>query len=214
MTPNKRKARTEEILRQRGVPYLSWLPCVESEDETELRSSAEIGVRMFCLFCVIGSAYDFSDKSYTKYLKEHQLWEHLSPEEASFLSNPAPPEKEMLSFTWRCESLFVLMWAVGLFDTLRFPTRQTDNETIISKFPSFQRSPWPFIRSLKVRAKSEILDASDLIYRLHWATTQGELGGAPRPGGLDPEVVYEWHYAINWITKYGDLDWDEVTVDT
>jgi hypothetical protein len=70
------------------------------------------------------------------------------------------------------------------------------------------------IRGLKLRSKSEILDASDLFYRLHWATTQAQLDGQPPPGGLDPEVVFEWHYAINWITKYDDLDWDKVTIDT
>jgi hypothetical protein len=31
-------------------------------------------------------------------------------------------------------------------------------------------------------------------------------------GGL--EIVQERHYAINWITGYGGLPWDEVTTDT
>lgn len=214
MTPNERKARTEAFLRERGIPYLSSLPCVESEEETELRSAEEIGVRMICLFCVIGSAYDFSDKSYVQYLMKHQLWNHLSPEEVSFLSDPAPSPQTRRSFTWRCEALFVLMWAVRLFDELPFPTRQTDNEAIISKFPSFGDSPWPFIHSLKLRSTAEILDASDLIYRLHWAVTQAELDEERPPAGLDSEVVFEWHHAINWLTKYDNLDWDDVTVDT
>jgi hypothetical protein len=57
MTPRQRKAKTHALLRKEGIPYLSWLPCIESEEDTELRTPEEIGIRMFCLFCVIGSAF-------------------------------------------------------------------------------------------------------------------------------------------------------------
>ena len=116
--------------------------------------------------------------------------------------------------TWRIEALFVLAWAVRLVKTLPFPTRQVENQRLIDKFPSFNKSPRPFIDTLKLRPKSTIMDKSDLIYRLHWATRQAEIDGQSPPGGLDPEIIYEWHYAINWITKYGDADWDDVTTDT
>ena len=32
--------------------------------------------------------------------------------------------------------------------------------------------------------------------------------------GLEPGVVYERHYALNWLTKYGDVGWDNVPTDT
>ncbi len=63
------------------------------------------------------------------------------------------------------------MWAAGLFDKLPWPDRQTDTGQIVEVFPGIDRSPWRFIVDLELRAKPEILDASDLIYRLHWATT-------------------------------------------
>ncbi len=69
MTPSQRKAKTEALLIKKGIPYLSWLPCIESEEETELRTAEEIGIRMVCLLCVIGVAYHPTDSSCKDYLK-------------------------------------------------------------------------------------------------------------------------------------------------
>jgi hypothetical protein len=214
MTPSRRKAKTEALLIKKGIPYLSWLPCIESEEETELRTAEEIGIRMVCLLCVVGVAYHPTDSSCKDYLKRQGLWKHLTRDELTFLMNPNPDRQTCKEFTWRIEAMFVLMWAAGLYKRLPFPVRQVVNQKLINKFPSFNKSPWPFIHWLTLRPKSQIMDKSDLIYRLHWATRQAEIEGVEPPGGLDPEVVYEWHYAINWITKYDDAAWDCVPTDT
>lgn len=216
MTPQRRKAKTEAFLRKRGIPILPSLPCIESEKDTELRTAEEIGIRIFCLFCVVGTAFHPSAELYKQYLKRRLLWEHLTPEELAFMSNPTPDRQSLNEFTWRWEALFLLMWTVRLFKVLHFPVRQQKtNEGILDRLPSFKTtSPWSFIRSLELRSKSQILDKSDLLYRLHWATRQAEIDGQPAPGELDPGVVAEWHYAINWVTKYEALDWDDVVTDT
>jgi len=214
MNPKKRKARTEAFLRKKGIPYFSRLPCVESEEDTELRAPEEVGIRMACLHCVVGAAFNPSEPVWTEQLREQHLWDHLTPDEAVFLSDPKPDQQTIFHFTWRCEALFLLMWAAGLVENLPFPDRQTNTEDIWSRFSPFDESLWPFIRGLTLRSKAEILDASDLIYRLHWATLQAHIEGQPPPGGLDPEVVQEWHHAVDWLTKYGDADWDEVRTDT
>jgi hypothetical protein len=179
-----------------------------------LRSPEEVGIRLACLFCVVGSAFEVGDAVYKDYLRQHGLWDHLTSDEVSFLSAEAPDKKSMINFTWRCEALFVLMWAARLFDVLPFPRKQTDTGQIVSRFPGVDQSPWPFVRGLRLRRKSEILDASDLIYRLHWATRQAGLAGKPSRTGLIPGVVQEWHHAINWITRYDNQDWDDVATDT
>jgi hypothetical protein len=214
MTPVQRKRKTEALLIRKGIPYLSWLPCIEPEEETELRTAEEIGIRILCLSSVIGAAYHPTDPSYKIYLKKQRLWKHLTRDELIFLMNPNPEPQTCKGFTWRIEAMFVLMWAVGLFKRLPFPVRQVANQKIIDKLSTFDGSPRPFIHSLKLRPKSQIMDKSDLIYRLHWATRQARLEGLQPPGGLNPDVVYEWHYAINWIVKYNDADWDDVTADT
>jgi len=214
MKPLERKAKTEALLAKRGIPYFQGLPCIESEEETELRTPKEVGMRICCLFCVIGTAYNWTDTSYKNYLKKHDLWNYLTPSEMLFLSNRTIDQRSAIKFTWRSEALFLLLWTVSLIETLPLPTHQTDNERIISLFPSFEKSPWPFIYGIRLRSKSEILDVSDLLYRLHWAVTQAQLDGQRPPAGLNPEVIYEWHHAINWVTRYENLDWDAVRTDT
>ena len=210
----ERKANTEALLRRHGIPYNPALPCIESEDQTTLRTAEEVGIRMFCLFCVIGTAYHWEDLSYRQFLKKSGLWQHLSPEELTFLSSNVPDRQTAIDLTWRSEALFLIMWAVGLFENLPLPVEQTNNEDLVSMFPGFGRSPWPFIQSLRMRPKSQLLDASDFLYRLHWATRQALVEGQVPPAGLDVRIVYQWHYAINWITRYDDLEWDEVATDT
>ena len=56
MSPSTRKERTEALLREKGIPYFPGLPCIESEEETELRPAEEVGLRMLCLLCAIGTA--------------------------------------------------------------------------------------------------------------------------------------------------------------
>ena len=53
MTPEKRRARSIEILKRKGVPYFEQLPVIESEEEINQRSSEEIAKRAIaCLLAV------------------------------------------------------------------------------------------------------------------------------------------------------------------
>lgn len=215
MTPSDRKARNEAILQKAGIPFLPSLPCIVSEEETELRNIEEVGIRMACLFCVVGSAFEPAETAFREYLRKHQLWDHLTPEEIAFLSNPAPDRKANINFARRTEALFILMWSAGLFEELPLPTRQTDTDKIVSVFPECDESPWPFIRKMQMRPKSEILDAADLIYRLHWAVRNtGATGQSACRTRLHAVVVMEWRHAINWVTEYENPDWDEVKTST
>jgi len=214
MTPWQRKRKSEAILDKNGIPFFAELPPIESEEETQLRTAEEVGIRIACLFTVVGHAFEPSSEDYKEYLVANGLWEHLTPQETAFISNPSLDDESAIAFTWRSEALFVLMWAVGLFDELPWPDHQSDTAEIVARFPGYEESPRPFVQGLKLRPKSEILDASDLIYRLHWAVRylDSEIGSTP--GGLDGSVVQQWHHAINWITRYKGLDWDEMTTDT
>jgi hypothetical protein len=71
-----------------------------------------------------------------------------------------------------------------------------------------------FIKKAELRPLSEILDEADLIYRYSWAVVDARVNGQPPPANLNQGVVYERHYALNWLIGYMDQDWDEVTTDT
>jgi hypothetical protein len=66
----------------------------------------------------------------------------------------------------------------------------------------------------KLRTMKEILDEADLIYRYHWAVTDARVKGRDAPAGLDGGVVYERHYTLNWLIRYGDQEWDDISTDT
>jgi hypothetical protein len=65
-----------------------------------------------------------------------------------------------------------------------------------------------------LRSKKEILDQADLILRLDWACVSTRVKNEPTPGGLNLSVVYERYYALNWLIKYMNLDWDSISTDT
>lgn len=69
-------------------------------------------------------------------------------------------------------------------------------------------------KKARLRPQADILDACDLIYRYHWAVVDARLKNAPAPAGLDSGVVYERHYALNWLVGYMDQDWDDISTDT
>jgi hypothetical protein len=50
------------------------------------------------------------------------------------------------------------------------------------------------------------------VYDNHWMVRDAELYGKEAPKGINPDIIQERHYALNWLTY--DVDWDDVTTDT
>ena len=60
----------------------------------------------------------------------------------------------------------------------------------------------------------QLLDEADIIYRCHWAVVEADHHGQEPPGNLYPDVVYERHYALNWLLRFMNQEWDDVSTDT
>ena len=58
------------------------------------------------------------------------------------------------------------------------------------------------------------MDELDKTYRMNWACVQARVTGGEPGGKIHGGIVYERHYALNWLTRYQDYDWDDVTTDT
>ena len=69
-----------------------------------------------------------------------------------------------------------------------------------------------FIKLATIRPVAEILDLSDLIYRIHWALRNVELNNLP-PMDVNSSIVFERHYAINWVID-SSISWGNITTDT
>jgi hypothetical protein len=124
------------------------------------------------------------------------------------------PEKEVIASTWRAESLWTLLWALGKIEELELPRELCDTaeEQNLMSWTD-QDSCTTFVNGAELRSLCEILDETDLIYRIHWAVVDARLNNEGVPGGFDPGVVYERHYTLNWLTCYSDK-WDDVATDT
>ena len=213
-TPERRKQESMAFLAAKGVSVVHHLPLLESEDDTCLRAPSEVARRAVCLVFVADFAQGHADGGYWQYVKTNRMESWFTPWEWRFLNTQRPDKQTRINMSWRIEGAYLLLWSLGCIDELPFPTGPVEPAHAYRCLPEFSISPEPFIDDSGLIPKSEILDKADLIYRMHWATRQAPLTGQPMPAGLDGGVVQEWHHAINWLTCYGDLDWDDVSTDT
>ena len=147
------------------------------------------------------------------WLKNERLWDSVSPKEQDFLASDNAPEQDIIEASWRAESLWTLLWSLGEIEKLGLPKGLCDSQLIQKIMPALESSSVQFINQATLRSPAEILDATDLIYRIHWAVVDGHSNNQEIPGGFHPGIVYERHYALNWLTWYAD-EWDDITTDT
>lgn len=68
--------------------------------------------------------------------------------------------------------------------------------------------------TVALKPVSELLDALDLHYRLHWITTDFRMKDKQPPASIISDVIQERHYALNWLTNFENADWDDVDTPT
>jgi hypothetical protein len=210
--PERRKKRSEKLLKTRGIPINPSLPVIESEEETTPRSARDIAKRAIGLCAVALRGQGLKRQEVISLLNGKDVWASATPEESKFLLKKKPARQEMINFKWRYESLWVLLWALGRVEDLGAPTSICDVQRAVSMVLEIPSDD--FIQRAKSRPISEILDEADLIYRYDWAVVDARIKGEEAPGNLDPGVIYERHYALNWLIGYMDQEWDDVTTDT
>ena len=102
-------------------------------------------------------------------------------------------------------ALLVLEWALGLMKELPYPDVACD--------PAATAAALIGMRGPQLRPVSEILDALDMTYRLHWHVRQARIKHSDL-GGLDADVILERHHTLNWLVQFQHAAWDEVDTPT
>jgi hypothetical protein len=213
-TAEQRKKETERLLRSLNIPYVDHLPLVEEESEVQMRTAQEIAERILILvYLAYISEVPDERANVIDFLKANSLWDKVSPDEKELFQKEELTDQETVNISWRSEAIWLLLWAINKVDKLELPTEQVVINEIVSRLPEFLTDPKEFIETAAIRPTTEILDISDLTYRLHWATRDADLKGNTIPANLNLSIIMERHYAVNWITYYAD-EWDEVTTDT
>ena len=181
----------------------------------QLRKPQEVARRALVLFAVVRLALGAPQRETVEWLEEHSLWHDLTPSELAFVSSDRPAQQDVINASWRAEALLVLVWALGLVPAMP-PLNQTCD---VDKFrrllpPYVDESPTDFIASAACLPDDVLLDFAVEVMDSHWVARDASIHGRPIPSHLHVGVVQERHHAINWVTGYGDLPWDDVTTDT
>ena len=209
-----RKFLTEKRLEKEGIPVNPRLPLVDDYKSVKLRSSKDVARRIMVLSAVIDAAHGKTPKAdMVAWLHSMDLSKYAANSEIHFLTKDTDDHVLKPQLSWRVESQKVLFWCVGLIDTLNFPGElSTETASAHKKGMEAFGGIKQFINHARLRGKEEILDELDYIMRLHWAVRQAESSQTAIPGNANPGVVYERHYAFNWLIYYADA-WDDVTCE-
>ena len=210
----ERRERSHALLRRAGVPINPNLPMIEPRAAIELRSAEEVARRatVLAILAALAEPGGATRQQAAALLKNRGVENDLTPQERKFLEIEEPTEEQRVVFTWRYEGVYVMLWALGHFKELGPPDRICDVREVVGKIV---RTPAEeFVGRAKLREGRAILDEADLIYRYNWAATDARINAREMPAGIHPGIVYERHYALNWIIGYGGQEWDEVSTDT
>ncbi len=217
MTPELRKEASELILHKRGIRINVQLHVIEADEEVQLRSADEVAQRLLALWLVYRSATASMHRSQVP----AQLLPFLSPAEAALIDAPSSTAESEEIARASLQALIFLSWCAGLLPQLELNQHPKKfaltTERLLSQFPNIEQvqSATALQQTVKLRRKSQIMDWSDLLYRLHWAVRHAALTGKPAPGNIDVVMVKEWHRAVNWMCRYDDEDnWDKVSTET
>ena len=204
-TAQERKDISIEILKSQGVPFIDHLPLVYETSEVAPREKDEVIARAICSFAAIMCACTIrdngeltdEDKQGTKDFLDNRFGciDKLTRLERRVIEGEASCD-EAVNMGWKYESLWALLWAMGLVKELDFPKDICDCDFVMKTFSG------DFSERVKMRGTDEILQALDLIYRYHWACVNARVNGT-KSAGLDEEVVMERRGGLEWLCCKG-----------
>ena len=181
----------------------------------KVREPREVAMRAVTLFAAVGAALGAPREQIVPWLHEHGLWGELSPAEAMFLTTLSDDRQSRINFGWQSERLLVLLWALGKIPNLPRSDEQCDTGKFQAILPPYSESTVAdFLQGAILLSEDVLIAKAEELLDQHWQARNARITGDPMPQGIDIEIVQERHHAINWITGYCGLPWDEVTTDT
>ena len=185
----------------------------DDEPEDEFRSAAAVARRCLVLCSVVAASHDEDRTKILSWLKSEGLWDDTSPKERSFLQSKKPTNKQLINASWRVEALYLLLWALRLIPSLDVGKTPYEQFRLTELLP-FMGPTSEFINNSELRREDEIYELNEKIYEAHWAVRDARINSKSSPKDIDPGVIMERHYGINWLMGYCGQSWDNVTTDT
>lgn len=221
-----RKTRSEKVLKKHKILINPTLSRIANEEEAKLRSPEEIVKRAVAAFLTVQIAIDIcngneakeSVEFFTPILERFGLREEITEDEKPYFDLAQCDKitgQQANEMQWRLEMAAALFWACGFIKKLPYPSEMIDTTKqifLINGCKSFAE----LMKNVKMRTLGEILDATDLIFRMNWACVEARVKNEPSiMGDLFSDVVWEQHKGFNWlIGAYDAEDWDRVNPHT
>ena len=212
-TPSQlaRKAKNIAAVKELGLPFTEHLPVVEDETSIKPRSAKEIAERALALAIVAVKGEANDQQLVQELIARYTARELFTPAELAFITNRSPTQQQLTDFTWQYECLHVLLWALGHIEKLQPPNQICNVPAEVAIIRDLGRQK--LSSTARPRPPSEILDQADYYYRLHWAAVELRIHGKSSDKA-DEGIIRERHKALNWLVRYMDQEWDDVTTDT
>lgn len=219
----ERKKKSIEVLKSKKIPYLEELRAAVFDAEVKLQSKEAIIQRFIATYATaiqaevyMSGKYDNPEEKMKQQMellnKKYHVSNYFSPKEKEYIDHPPTKEPKIFnSYGWRYECCAVFLWALSLLD-LKEPN-QICEAVDIGNFV-WNHDFDSLSKAAKLRSKEEILSLQDLTLRYNWACVDAHMNGKTIEA-LDFGVIYERHYALNWLLQVdGITDWDAVTTTT
>jgi Domain of unknown function (DUF4272) len=190
-----------------GVPINSFLPLLDTPVQS--RSKDEIFKRLMCLHVVAACAYGLNRAKAKEWVVQEGIAKDLTASEALYLNDGIGDSEQ---FKARIEGMWALCWALGFISHFDF-SKVCDSQ-FVSLLPNLKILQAASTLKSRVicRQFSEIVQASDIAYCLHWGIRDAELTGKVLPSNIVDYVIIERRRALDWLIS--NYEWDDISLDT
>ena len=180
----------------------------------KIKTPQEVAKRVLVLIGVFQAATGRNKEIIINLLKENQLWSEVSELEKKFLETSDEDSKFIsMQYSWRAEAVYIILWALNRFDFQEIPKNESNLDQISDMVKEDDFFKKIDVTNAQFRSVNEIYNLLNDVLKINWEIRDALINKKESPNDYHPSIIYEWHFALNWLTK-PDEEWDSITTDT
>lgn len=178
------------------------------------KTPQEVAKRVLVLIGVFQAATGRNKEIIITLLKENKLWSEASEIEKKFLETTDEESKFIsMQYSWRAEAVYILLWALNRFDFQEIPKNEGNLDQISDLLKEDDFFKKIDIVNAQFRSVNEIYNKLDVVQKINWEIRDALTNKKDSPNDYHPSIIFEWQYALNWLTKPNE-EWDYIATDT
>ena len=206
------KNEIRKIIQRHGLPFNGNIPTVGVG--IERTSSAIRGRAMVLNILYTFSYYPAKLSFFQNYIERNDLTSFLTPVETAIIDSGKWTNQDLIDLSWSKESLYVLLWALGLLD-MKWPIKECDADSIYNLMP-------PVVGEDIYNSNEVAITNHDLAVQLnihmyvHWAVRHPEewsIINRLRYAKYNTSLVRARRLSLEWLANRR-LNWEQISLDT